>query len=241
MASASKLIPINVFPLVVADLMQRKIASGRQASDFIVVQIGAHDGVQGDPIAPFIRKYHWRGLLVEPQPEIFKRLVANYAGEPQVMFENAAVGRQNGQSTLYTFKKNPNLPDHASMLASFNKNALVHNGHGYQGEIEELKVPTFDLDTLLSRHRINHFDLLQIDTEGYDYEIIKLLAYYPYKPEIIQFESAFLDAAGKRECGELLHRMGYRALTIGIDTIAYRQTGDGFEELFANLGNNASE
>ena len=236
MASASKLIPINVFPLVIADLVQRKVSSGKLASDMIVVQIGAHDGMHGDPVMPLIRKYHWRGLLVEPQPEIFKRLTANYANEPQVACENAAVAHENGHATLYTFKKSPELPDHASMLASFNKNALLYNGHGYQGEIEELRVPTFDLDTLLTKHRINHFDLLQIDTEGYDYEIIKLLAYYPYKPEVIHFESAFLNPAAKHECGELLHKMGYRALTIGIDTIAYRQTGDDFGELFANKG-----
>jgi FkbM family methyltransferase len=236
MPSEGALVPINVFPLVVADLVQRKLAAGEQPGDFFFVQIGAHDGVHGDPVRPFVDKYHWRGLLVEPQPEIYKRLVANYASEPQLMFAKAAVARENGRATLYAFKKSPDLPDHATMLTSFNRNALLYNGHGYKGEIEPVIVPALDLKTLLSKHKINHVDLLQIDTEGYDYEIIKLLADCPVRPEIIHFESAFLNAALKQECGAFLHSLGYRALTIGIDTIAYRQTGDGFEELFANKG-----
>ncbi len=236
MPNASSLVPINVFPLVVDDLMQKKAAAGRKPGDFIFVQIGAHDGLHGDHIHPFVKKYHWRGLLVEPQPVIFQRLLANYADEPQLSFENVAVAQRNGEAILYTFKKSPDLPDHASMLASFNRNALVYNGHNYKGEIEEIRVPTLDLDTLLTKHRIDKFDLLQIDTEGFDHEILKLLPYYLYKPEIIHFESAFLNPERKKECGQLLHKLGYRALTIGIDTIAYKQTGDGFEELFANKG-----
>ena len=237
MASPTSLLPINVFPLVVADLVQRKIEAGGAASDFFFVQIGAHDGVHYDPIRPFVEKYHWRGLLVEPQPEVYQRLVANYASEPQLMFAKAAVAAQNGKATLYTFKKSPDLPDHASMLASFNLGALVHNGHGYKGEIEPIIVPALDLNTLLSKHKITQVDLLQIDTEGYDYEIIKLLATASIRPDIIHFESAFLSASGKVECGEFLHSLGYRAVTIGNDTIAYRQTGDtDFEETFANRG-----
>ncbi len=236
MPPASKLIPINVFPLVIGDLLQRKISRGGKAGDFFVVQIGAHDGVHYDPVRSYIEKHHWRGLLVEPQPEIFKRLVANYAHEPQLAFENAAVAHLNGTATLYTFKKTHDLPDHATMLASFYKAALEHNGHNYRGEIEELKVPTYDLNTLLTKHGISQVDLLQIDAEGYDFEIIKLLENCPIKPEAIHFESAFMDPARKVECGELLHKLGYRALTIGVDTLAYRQTGDNFDEAFANKG-----
>jgi FkbM family methyltransferase len=236
MTPASKLIPINVFPLVVGDLLQRLESKGGKASDFFFVQIGAHDGLHYDPIRPFVKKYHWGGLLVEPQPEMFDRLIVNYADEPQLVFENAAIAHQNGVATLYTFKKTSELPDHVTMLASFYKNALVHNGHNYKGEIEELRVPALTLKTLLLKHKVNKIDLLQIDTEGYDFEIIKLLEDCPIKPELIHFESAFLDAPRKHECGELLHRLGYRALTIGIDTIAYRQSDDNFEEAFANKG-----
>jgi hypothetical protein len=39
-----------------------------------VLQIGACDGSSFDPIYPFIQKYGWAGLLVEPLPDLFERL-----------------------------------------------------------------------------------------------------------------------------------------------------------------------
>jgi FkbM family methyltransferase len=237
MLPAAKLLPINIFPLVLGDLLQKKINSGGSTADIFFVQIGAHDGLHVDPVRPYVKKYHWKGLLVEPQPEIYKRLVANYADEPQLAFENAAVARENGTTSLYTFKMDGILPDHATMLASFNRNALVYNGHEYKGEILELTVPTLTLDSLLTKHGVTNFDFLQIDTEGFDYEIIRMLESCSARPTVIHFESAFQNEVFKFKCGEALHRMGYRALTIGIDTIAYRQSEeDNFAEVFANRG-----
>jgi FkbM family methyltransferase len=227
--------PINVFRLAVTDHLG-KGGSGRD--NFFFVQIGAHDGMHTDPIRPWVEKYHWRGLLVEPQPKIFKRLVENYKSEPQLSFENAAIASQDGQAKLYTFAEDQGLPDHASMLASFNREALLCNGHGYRGKIEELTVPTLSVASLLRRHKVDHIDLLQIDTEGFDFEILKMFfGQTELRPNIIQFESAFLDRSEYQACCRLLQPTGYRVLTIGIDTIAYLQEDDScFAETAKNQG-----
>lgn len=224
--------PINVFLLVVQDLMQRT-----KAEDFFFVQIGAHDGLHYDPIRPFIKKYHWRGILIEPQPKIFKRLVKNYEDEPQLIFENAAIFPEDGQTILYAFKETANLPDHASMLATFNRESLLCNGHGYKGEIEELPVKALSLKSLLAQYRVQKIDLLQIDTEGYDFNIIKMFEHCKIKPAIIHFESGFLTKGQMNQCCELFGKWGYRAITIGIDTLAYRQPDDSnFAETMKNKG-----
>ena len=224
--------PINVFPLVVDDFLAR-----RGSNQLFFVQVGAHDGLHGDPIRPFVMRHHWKGILVEPQPKIFKRLVKNYQGQSQLAFENAAVGPADGTASLYTFKESPNLPDHASMLASFDKGRLVANGHGYKGQIEELAVPTLTVKTLLSKHGVKHIDLLQIDTEGFDFEIIKMFFAADVSPSIINFESGILSAGQMRECGEMFAKLGYRAITAGVDTIAYKQVNDlGFVDTLADEG-----
>lgn len=226
----SKVTPINVFPLVVQDIMQQK-----KAEDFFFIQIGAHDGVHYDPIRALIKKFHWRGILVEPQPQVFKRLIENYKDEPQLIFENAAIAPHDGQTTLYVFKEGSNLPDHASMLASFNRNVLVSNGHNYKGEIMELPVKALSLKSLLAQHRVQKIDLLQIDTEGYDFEIIKMLESSEIKPTILHFESGFLTEDQMNHCSELFKKWGYRAITIGIDTLAYCQPDEsGFAETIKN-------
>jgi FkbM family methyltransferase len=224
--------PINVFPMVVQDLMRR-----RGSDDLFFVQIGAHDGLHYDPIRPFVVQHHWRGILVEPQPKVFQRLVENYRGEPQLIFENLAVGGHDGEAVLYTFRDAESMPEHASMLASFNQNALLHNTHGYRGEVAGLAVPVLTIQSLLHRHGVRHVDLLQIDTEGFDYEIIKMLGSSEIRPTLIHFESAFLHPIELAQCTDMLGGWGYRVLTVGIDTLAYRQDDDeAFEETFANKG-----
>ena len=153
-------------------------------------------------------------------------MVQNYKDEPQLIFENVALGHTDGQATLYAFKVGESVPQEVSMLASFNRYALLYNGFGYQGEIEELQVPTLSAASLLAKHGIVELDLLQIDTEGFDYEIIKMFLNTGVKPAIISFESACLDFKTLCECMNLLTSNGYRLLTIGIDTIACRQEDD---------------
>ena len=46
----------------------------RDQKNVFFVQVGANDGVQSDPINHFVSEYGWRGILVEPQPAIFKKL-----------------------------------------------------------------------------------------------------------------------------------------------------------------------
>lgn len=232
-----KITPINVFPLVVQDLIDRKSARGEAEDDFFFVQIGAHDGLHYDPVRPFVTKYHWRGILVEPQPAIFERLVENYKDEPQLVFENVAMGLEDGRTILYAFKEGDGLPDHASMLTSFERHALVNNAHDYRAEIVELDVPCLTVASLLSKHNVDKIDLLQIDTEGFDFHIIKMFSLSEVRPTIIHFENAGMNMEQTDECYELFNKLNYRVLPIGIDTVAYRQEDDAdFLETFENKG-----
>lgn len=80
------------------DLFQRTVRSLEESlapylrRGFFFVNIGANDGVAGDPIYPFVRPYGAHGLLVEPVPYVFEQLRRNYAGLPDMVFENLAVG-----------------------------------------------------------------------------------------------------------------------------------------------------
>ena len=212
-------VAIDVLSLCVADLVTR------QKEPFFV-QIGAHDGVSFDPIRPFVEKFRWRGLLVEPQPKVFKKLVENYRGHPQLILENAAVAERDGTATLYSFEDSPGIPEHASMLASFRRESLEANGHGYSGPIKSLTVPALSFSTLLQKHGVARVDILQIDTEGFDYEILKMIDFAKVRPALIHFENNFLTAAEMTDCNRMLAGHGYRLLTLGIDSLAYQQAAN---------------
>jgi FkbM family methyltransferase len=210
--------PVDILRLAIQDLMA-------QEKDIFFVQIGAHDGLSYDPIAPYVRQFHWRGLLVEPQPAVFAKLKEHYAEVPTLIFENVAIAEQEGTLTLYCFK-NASPDDHASMLASTKQHYLKLNGDNARGELTAIEVPAVTLNTLLTRHQISRIDLLQIDTEGYDFNIIKSLDFSRIKPRIIHFENNFLNSKQKTFCANLLAAHGYSTMDLGIDTLAYLQPKD---------------
>jgi len=206
---------IDVFGLAVRELIS-------QQDDIFFLQIGAHDGRDKDPVAPFVREHHWRGLLVEPQKQVFAKLLENYADEKQLLFENSAIAEKDGTLVLYAFEGvSPDNP--ASMATSSRRHYLTLNSEGRRGKVVAQEVPALSLESLLNKHHVERVDLLQIDTEGYDFNIIKMIDFNRIKPKIIHFESNYLNRSQKEECVRLLDKQGYAFLTLGIDSIAYLQ------------------
>ena len=68
---------------------------------------------------------------------------------------------------------------------------------------------------------INHIDLLQIDAEGYDYEIIKMIKFQKIRPSIIRYEHKHLSKKDFTECLELLVNNNYGILFEDSDITAY--------------------
>jgi FkbM family methyltransferase len=210
--------PIDILGLAVRDLVQRQ-------PNVIVVQIGAHDGVTGDPISTYIRRYGWTGILVEPQPAVFQKLVENYKGVEGVILENVAIDTHEGTLTLHVFKS-ASPDEHSSMLASTKKHYLTLNGDKHRGELSEIKVPATTLSKLVAKHGLPRVDVLQIDTEGYDFTILKGVDFSVVQPEIIHFESNFLNRRQREDALQLLSRNGYSVLELGQDMLALRQPID---------------
>jgi FkbM family methyltransferase len=173
---------IDVLDLVIEQELAKK-------SDWTFIQIGAHDGKSFDPIHKYITRHHWHGVLVEPQPKLFERLKATYAAERQLRFENVAIARTDGVMDLYCLKDDGRMPYHATMLASFNRGAVANNMHGYRGEVIAVPVPAMCVATLLAKHGIKELDLLQIDTEGFDWDVLQMFAEANCWPTIVHFEN----------------------------------------------------
>src|SRR3989338_9032362 len=76
-----------------------ELATVRQ--DVFFVEIGAMDGVSFDPLYAVAKKHGWRGLLVEPLPDLFAKLKENYSGVAGVSFENMAVAEEKGEKVMY--------------------------------------------------------------------------------------------------------------------------------------------
>ena len=186
--------------------------------DLCFVQIGAFDGEFDDPLAVLIRKYGWRGVLVEPQPAAVARLQENYADQPQLSFENAAIGDAERSVTMYTVR------DGATPMASLDRRHLLRHCHR-AAEIVEHQVPCLTLEALLRKHPLPRVDLLQIDAEGYDGQILRSINFDRLRPQLIRYEHANLVQSERNDCIQLLVSHDYRILLEDSDTIAYREDG----------------
>ncbi|OAI39605.1 hypothetical protein AYO40_01185 [Planctomycetaceae bacterium SCGC AG-212-D15] len=191
-------------------------------SNFFFVQVGAHDGHTLDPIRPYVDKYKWRGVVVEPNPSSYQRLVESYEGNDRVKHERAAIVDHDGEVSMYAFREGT-VPYHATMLCSVSEEALEFNSHGYQGPIDEITVPAMKMATLIKKHNIKHIDLLQVDAEGCDRAIIEACFAAGVQPTIIHFENGFGKDHTVPPClGD------YATCQLGIDIVAYKQRDTGF-------------
>lgn len=187
-----------------------------KTDNFRFVQIGAFDGVSNDAVHELIKTHDLRGILVEPQPKVFEELRRNYEGYPQIHLVNGAVAADDGVRDYYT------RTSLRSQQASFDRGHLRrHNAS--DNEIVTLQVTCYRLESLLEKYGFDHIDLLQIDAEGYDYEIIKTIDFDRIKPAILRFEHEHLTDRDADECLEMLSSNGYRFVAERRDIIAYAE------------------
>lgn len=218
---------IDILDLIVQSCIQ-------DHSDFFFIQIGAADGVSEDPINRLINKYDWSGVLVEPQPVMFKKLVGNYDRKEKLIFENALIGSEDGEATLHTVPdQGENFHCWVYQCSSQDRNTTLRSlqifkeqidpsiPSDYDSLIQEIQVPSITIKTLLRKHQIKKVDLLVLDTMGYDFEIIKLFPFDVLKPSIIQFEHNTLSFIDQAECFSYLSKLGYSFTRVSVDTIAW--------------------
>jgi FkbM family methyltransferase len=179
--------------------------------DFFVVQIGACDGLMADPIHDWIKRYRWRGILVEPQEVEFEKLKVTYRDDlDRIALEKVAVAETDGTCTLYRMKDSAITHNYQRGLASL----LPNDAALFTAEI----VPCITFETLTRRHHVSRIDLLQIDVEGYDFRILKSIDLRQTRPTLIRYEHKNLRPKDKKACKEYLGSHGYRILEMKYDT-----------------------
>ncbi len=195
--------------------------------DAYVVQIGANDGVAGDPLVEGFRTTRWSGLLVEPVPHLYEMLVARYRDRPGVHIERAAVSTYDGESSLYRLRTVPGeSPEWFNQLATLDREVLLKHRSSIP-EIDSLlveeRVPTIRLDSLLARHGVSRIDFLVIDTEGHDFEVLRTLDFARFAPTLLMFEHQHLSEGDKQAAFALLETAGYDFReTVEGDAIAWQ-------------------
>jgi len=210
----------------------------RKHAPVTFLQVGANDGLVSDPLHKFIKRDNWRGVMLEPQPEVFNQyLVKTHKRRPEITPINAALDTRDGTSTLYIL--NVSAERWATGLSSFNKSVLVDtikNGSiakkakkrgvklpaNVEDMIEGRQIKTISPDTLLKHFGPEGFKLLAVDTEGYDFEILKMLDISKVAPQAIIYEENNFDPKTASDCRQYLTDLRDTCGSIGRDVVAVK-------------------
>lgn len=197
----------------------------RKTKTLTFVQIGANDGVRFDDLYDFVTHRNSQGLVVEPIKFYFEKLKQNYAAYPSITPVNMAIHSQDKTATIHYVdpSKSSELPEWTEGMGSLNPD------HHKKGQIDSAhmiseQVACCSLMELFDTYHINNLDLLQIDVEGYDAEIIKLIDFSVIKPYFIKYESCNLSSSDRMEAEDILRKAGYRLFEEHGDTIAICST-----------------
>jgi FkbM family methyltransferase len=211
----------------------------RKKEGVFFVQIGAADGQRFDPIHYFVQRYGWNGILCEPLADIFELLKSTYAGCDGLVFENVAITeKEEARSISRIPLKETNtadIPGWAMGASSLVPDKTLFAREGSSPQVNaalravavEETIQCIRLQSLLDKHGIENIDVLQIDTEGYDAEIIRQLDFSKYRPLLINMEWMWLSPAQKEEVSALLQSHGYQLHVCETDLLA---TGAPIEE-----------
>jgi FkbM family methyltransferase len=213
-----------------------------RAKSFTIIQIGAYVGdSSNDPLASFLKatlsgnaRPDAKVILVEPVREYFEKLKENYRDLSGVRFENVAIAEQEGNRDFYRIMIDPTrfgLTEDLLQLGSLRSDRMTKlwDHHMKEKKLQKFylehriveKVHCITFKQLLEKHQISEVDFLQIDAEGYDFEILKSIDFSITRPLFVNYERVLLQDS-EEECRQMMRKSGYRLRDWEQDTLCTR-------------------
>lgn len=203
-----------------------------------IVQVGANDGIHGDPLRDFfnVAGNRVKALLIEPHPDAFNRLSATYGNDGRITLVNAAV-TAGGPLRLWTLAENLRTEYEAAygrpvdIITSTDKQHVVSRVAkrlrislaDAQAVVVPLQVQSCTLNDILRQSSFGtEIDLLQVDTEGYDDSLLMSLDFAVLTVRMINYESFLLSRRRANSLNEFLDSSGYVQRPAGPDRLAFR-------------------
>lgn len=186
------------------------------------LQIGAMDGVKHDDLYAYVMSYDWTGVLVEPLPDMFEKLIDNYSLKDGLKFENSAITNEDGPATIYRV---PTELIGTEGVPDWMEGCSTLKTEGYIDDVVEravsVEIRGITLKTLYEKYG-NKFEFVQVDTEGFDYDIFIQVIQNGITAELYKIEIAHITYTRTVWMRWVLENQGYKTFIDGYDLIAYR-------------------
>jgi FkbM family methyltransferase len=202
----------NIFRRMHADALLSDFS--KALPDAVFLQIGANDGLTGDPLHHLITcpTVNWRGVMVEPVVHLFAQVSQRYANNSAIQLEQAAIGEADGTADIYRLNTVSEDSLWLDQVPSLDRETLHRTAAQLGASADRIiaeKVPCLRVDTLLQGHGIKRLDLLVIDTEGWDWKILRQFDLNLLRPKLILYEHQHLSEEDRKSAQQFLRLYDY--------------------------------
>lgn len=161
----------------------------------------------------YLGDLNWRGVIIEP----IKKYLDNLPQKPNIHYLNYAIDYTKGQRIMFMAEDDvvEQDRDYAGMSSFYQYNDALS---------KEILVNTIPILDVIKMCDITEIDFLKIDTELYDYEILKMFPFDLISPKIIKVETreGLTKLDTKTAIRNLLISKGYHIETDTDDTFAIK-------------------
>ena len=188
-----------------------------------LIIIGGNDGLSFDNLFQSLDPNLVSGVVIEPSKKYFSLLQKNLKDFKKIEFLNLAITNSEENFSLYQLNDQglKKLPDWGKGLGSLSKENLLKFDEITEGDIEEEIVKGLTFDRIINDQSLFNVDYLQIDTEGFDGEIIGMIDFDSFKPQLLKFEWVNLSPTEINDCKEKLIQYNFYVSEIGGDMVGY--------------------
>jgi FkbM family methyltransferase len=159
----------------------------KNKKDGFFVDIGAHNGITFSN-SLFFEKLGWQGICVEPNPEIYKTLIANRNCQ---CFE-LAVSDKIGFSSFFQITSDIDML--SGLTEEFTEQAINRirsEMHKDPKAFNNIRVKTDIFENIVNK--TTKIDFLSLDTEGNELKILKTIDFNKYDIQVISVENNKFD------------------------------------------------
>ena len=172
-----------------------KLINSKFSKPIVVFDIGAH---YGETIKLFLNKLKIQKIYsFEPSPynfRVLKKNISKYQPNKVEIF-NFGLGKKISKKYI-----NQTVESSSSTINKINKDSKylkrklkILNIKDKDTFYHKLPIEVSTLDTFIEKKNIQNIDLLKIDTEGYEFNVLKGLQNYSHKIKLIYFEHHYDD------------------------------------------------
>lgn len=157
--------------------------------DGVFIEVGAHDGISFSNTYFFEKKLGWKGICVEPNPNMFAKLRLNR----DCVCEQLCISDSEGKKD-FLLCSGYMLEMYSGLLDNYDPRHLdrIENEmHQFGGDKTVIMVDCIPLQKLFDKYSLNHIDLLSIDIEGGELAAIKSIDFDKVYIDVILIENNF--------------------------------------------------